>query len=622
MADARPDVARRSVLAAIGFALLLPTVIFLQIPDTVIFANVEELLYSERLTAIRAGLLLVSALILFVVLLRFRREGSGAALVRVVLFLAAVLIVNNITYSTVSDDEVSLGISILIDATVFVVLALAVRRMPLELSFRIGAAMGAVLLVVGIFNHQAKLSDVPENQRRGALSDDPGPVAEPELAAGTQAQAKPRGNVYHLVLDGFHGSTWPTLKEMSGYETLDSYNHYANYTSPSTLTSSSLPFSMQGKLFEEGEDWAATIERDAYEKGLWGRLAAAGMDVNTYSFRPEYCFDFVAECQGPAQLEEGVLDRATVDLSFLRIIPGSAAKGLDEGTTPEGDEATEQNETDFGFSLTSMFSGDGGVFRTRRDGNADESAFSLLAFDKMIEEEAGRPEKGQYVFWHGLMPHDPFLYSSECEYVRDKLGPDSIGYQNHGLCALKLIKRLTDRLDELGRLDDATIVVHSDHGFIFSARAATKSLAKLGPDLRPTEELLGPPFPGYEPGQDLPEISNDELYEVDPGSWESEDIATRTNALLLVRGPEGRPPPQTDKPVQGIDIAPIVLDAVGLGHEGMDGLALGEIAEAPERTPVMLNTRHEDARQPPEFARYERRRDGNWVLDGVFPTGL
>lgn len=605
-ADERP--LHRSPRIMLAFALLLPVVLFLSVPDTVIFGNLENLGYSERMSAIRLAMLVASALGIFLLFLLAVRCGRGATTVRIIGFLALLFLANNVLASVLTSSN-RLGLVVLVDMLVVALCAFAAFLLPLRLVLGAGSAIGGLLLTLGLAGHVWEVRHMSAADRRDKLWED---VEEQDRST---ASAEPRapGNVYHLVPDGFHGLSFEPLLEMSGRaETFADWHHYRNYTSPTSLTFSSVSASLRGRAYESGEDFTAYWE-GAYEEGLWGALADQGVGVSAYSFRPYYCAPTVSHCVTPKQMEGAVLDRATIDLSFLRLAPATVQRLLDRVNATVGTE----DVTDFGFSITSWLTGaSDAVFQAR--GGLAETRFSLEAFDRMIAEEAKRPATGQYVFWHGLMPHDPYLYGPTCEFERDTKGSDEIGYQNQALCALHMVERLEDRLRELGRLDDSMIIVHSDHGHMFSAQALQKEYRRIV-DGRPSEHLIGPLFPGHRPGDELPDTTQDELYSRDTATWYSEDVATRSNALLAVRFPRGVEPNSTDKPILGIDIGPTIAEHFGAELGESRGLPLWEIDSRAPRTPSFLIHNHVPTYyRPAKISRYLYR-NGTWVFAEDLP---
>ncbi|MFT5446331.1 MAG: hypothetical protein ACI9DC_001497 [Gammaproteobacteria bacterium] len=138
---------------------------------------------------------------------------------------------------------------------------------------------------------------------------------------------------------------------------------------------------------------------------------------------------------------------------------------------------------------------------------------SLMLLDQMLADEPGRPARGQYVNAHFLVPHAPESLNAKCQYaptmrrVREHLIEQTV-------CTVTKIREIADTLRKLNRFRNAMIVIHSDHGNL---------------------QLLRP--------------------------------------LLLVKypGAESEPFRIDRQQVQLIDIAPSILEAIGVEHEDLDG---------------------------------------------------
>ena len=154
---------------------------------------------------------------------------------------------------------------------------------------------------------------------------------------------------------------------------------------------------------------------------------------------------------------------------------------------------------------------------------------SYVGFKRFLREEESLPDQGRYTFMHVMLPHGPYVLRRDGSYgppLEDgSLPATSIIEQTY--CATDLLVQFIERLSKLRRFDDSMVIVHADHG----ARSADK-----GAELC----LSGIP-----------------------------QIVSRSRALLLLKLP-GRdastPFEVCDLETSLFDIAPTVLDAVGISH--------------------------------------------------------
>lgn len=109
---------------------------------------------------------------------------------------------------------------------------------------------------------------------------------------------------------------------------------------------------------------------------------------------------------------------------------------------------------------------------------------ALRAMD-LVTEQAAKIGSGQAIFSHLLLPHDPYILDRDCQTKSDfglwkhheaalwwhrvKSDPDRrlaryVEYYSQVLCLHKKLKVLFDTLEKRGVLDEATIIIHGDHG--------------------------------------------------------------------------------------------------------------------------------------------------------------
>lgn len=177
-------------------------------------------------------------------------------------------------------------------------------------------------------------------------------------------------------------------------------------------------------------------------------------------------------------------------------------------------------------------------------------------FERFVEEIDGRGGPTLH-FLHTLLPHHPWLYLPDGRSYTDRrevpgmiLGswtgdPWALrhSYQRHLIqtqLADRLLGRLLDRLRDQGLYDDAVVVVMADHGVTFS----------------PGQTMRGLGLP---------------------------TAAELTTVPLLVKLPGQTQGAASDDPVELVDVAPTILQAVGVEPpEDIDGRSL--IGDAPVRS--------------------------------------
>ena len=157
--------------------------------------------------------------------------------------------------------------------------------------------------------------------------------------------------------------------------------------------------------------------------------------------------------------------------------------------------------------------------RTQRayaDWTRNPPLLSLMLLEQLLEDEPRRAARGQYVNAHFLIPHAPESLNAQCQYA-PAMRRALVHLAEQTICTVMKIREIADTLRGLDRFRDAMVVIHSDHG-----------------------------------------------------------VLRRGRPLMLVKYPGARAEPFqiARHEVQLIDVAPTILDALGLDHADLDGMNL------------------------------------------------
>ncbi len=263
-------------------------------------------------------------------------------------------------------------------------------------------------------------------------------------------------SVYHLVFDGFDAATFGQIVEgldlggeLAGFVWYE--KALTNYTS----TRLSFPSFMTGRVF--GKTMTdETGGRLGRREGLVKTLSRKGYTVTQYNayFVNNHTLTHVR--RSTALIEEALYGRLRhltqfLDLSVLLAAP-SVLKPL---TVSDGRGLASQ-----------LLAAEN---RAVADWTRNPPLLTRMLFDLMLDEEAGRPPRGQYVNGHFLIPHAPHVLSSECEYQPGRTA-STLTLVAQSVCAVNKIRQLIGELRRLGRFTDAMVVIHGDHGTIHRDR--------------------------------------------------------------------------------------------------------------------------------------------------------
>jgi len=350
------------------------------------------------------------------------------------------------------------------------------------------------------------------------------------------------GNVYHITFDGYSGAVFlESLEEMMLTEEFDSFTFFKKNRSNYELTRVSVPSYMTGSFYEENDSLKEWREQHR-SSGIAKSLYDAGYEISMYTPTSWW----VNQKASHVKTYEDMLRRYKslsslfcqfADLWLLRVVPNF----LQQEVYREGKGI-----------LTRLF--------VKEDSLAGENAKILASVQLMrqvIDDEAGRPDHGQYVCAHVHVPHNPFIMNRDCVF-----SPDGVDYNEQTLCATRLMAEFISKLKELGRYHESTIIFQSDHG------------------------MGGIKDPNYEMPSEV-EKKVDALNQ--GGGLPASRVNARTHALLLIKLPShsGEPLVISDRLTQLADIPATIYDFLGLPVHTEEGISFFS-SDFPENREVHL----------------------------------
>lgn len=270
--------------------------------------------------------------------------------------------------------------------------------------------------------------------------------------------AEPEGNVYHIVLDMLDTGALLTVldrleapPDLQGFDLFE--NNISNYinTIPSSASYLSGTFYHEGKL----DDWV----RAWRERGLFATMRERGYTITMYTPFPQWRDGTIHNFNSLYDVYEQTTGSSNARFyDFLQIWLASLAPNV---LTNEALAAAGAFRKAAFTRLTSVepLSGADGVGQYA----------SVLTLRQLRAKEENRPDRGQYIYAHALLPHGPEVIDAGCRYKgppRSKRSPADIRADllEQAECALGLVMAFLERLKELGRYDTATILLHADTG--------------------------------------------------------------------------------------------------------------------------------------------------------------
>ena len=519
--------------------MFLPILVFASLPVAILLVNFDEFTLATFQGFYQvAGEVVLAVALINALLLALLKERRYSRIVRFFSFLAASIIFSVILASV---DVVNIWTDVLA-VVVAIVIATAV---PWPVLKRFSSAVAVTLLTFSLFNFLPALKEkevatarrqlaakreAEERRRKIAEREAAEKLAQAERLAkvktpfelarekASRLEAQ-KGNVYHIILDGFQSEAFHYLLRAERGRPLEDFVFYRDFQSGQPYTE----YALSSLFFGRWYTWNQTYWKDGWCKSL----EQQGITLWGYVFkgevRPE-CFhyyrttDDIPMAHQPldaekARREEEEAERARVadanggsfsvsklvDIAFQRAIPPTVTRMLSGGGTSGFD--------DIGFSLSGEL---GKPVVTR----FHFGYLTLQNWKQMLREEAERPAHGQYVFQHQVIPHTPYVFDREGNLqLPPKKGLGA--YMDMADFSISLVADFVAELKKQGKYDDALIIVHGDHGF--------------GWKQEDFEEWL------VNPAVAINRVSMHEDYHPGRRVFSSDDIDAKSSALLLVK---------------------------------------------------------------------------------------
>lgn len=562
---------RQNALDA-GCAAFASVVVFLVPLNDILFTNVRDLLYDRSLVRGFALAGVALWMIGFWVVGRFNARFPAR------LWAAApwAVLLLDVIGANLEKRSVPIPSAAFADALVFVLVLTIAVFVPWSALRATAAAAAIALLLQGVVTHASFVRGLSPNLIAGSMAAPPAPPRFPV--------ADLPGNVYHILLDNYLSESFKHLTADDAATRYPGFTFYSRFNTNFPRTSSSEPALIHGRFPRPGlsiEEWPQIALRE----GFWRDLAVANVALWLYPYGRWLCPDYATKCVASMDLEREahahVTRNATIDLWGLRLFPASLRRALGATPAPSAGHGASHG---IGFSATGMAQS----LLNRKQPHSHTHApnvnslpahyFNLRQFEALLADEPLRPPRGQYVYYHALIPHPPYIMNERCEYVAVPT-VEASAYWAHARCANLMIERLVRELSRLGRLDSSLIIVHADHGdmeFLLNVKLPGRSIDFA---LDPGARRYQAPDTTY---QDWALF--DPLNSGDSARWRSIAVEIFSSGLLLVKFPHARTYSEDASPAQLLDIAPAVLAHFGVSSRSYPGSPISAVQ--PEREVV------------------------------------
>lgn len=583
-----------AVLQLVLSALLLPSIVFLTAPVSIVTGNQEEITFYRADFHVVWILFAVSSAAIAGLLIALKAGGRALAL-QLLAALAINIVIWNSAFPYLWVATLwQLGLLVLVEVSLLFFTFWILRRLPITFLMRMTAIFAALNVAVAVYENDALASKLPEKKAVASFH----PPAKP-VEAHPDTAARFKGNVYHIVLDAFPRE-YLTYRLNNGDDLgLDGYTFYENAITSYGRTNVSMRAVFRGSLhWADFKEWGEKAFTDGFTKDL----SENGVQQYFFPIYNTFCNKSVVVCNATQNLypiyKKDIGRALVVDLVFAKALPVSVR---DVMIGSLGTEMRTSDTWDYGFSLTSWW-------RSLIEGGGDYptwkrpvQSLTMNTLAEFIEMEPTLSDDGRYVFLHMMVPHGPIIFDPDCNFVRPDIQAKKDSRkaaEEHASCALNVIGQINELLKRLDRFDDSTIIVHSDHGMGFPQFCAEwDSEFRFDPSLKAVSRS-----------------------DFDPNTIPGQQVRSIANALLLVKAPRQSDFHVSSEPLQMIDIAPTVLDHFGLPHANLPGVSAISGSPAPERETVFFESETYNLPEIHYFSKYQPQ-DGEWRFQTRIPVG-
>ncbi len=328
-------------------------------------------------------------------------------------------------------------------------------------------------------------------------------------------------NIYHIIFDGFQSDFFTLTLTPETSEALQGFIFFPKAKSRYELTEMSLPSIFTGSEFDRDVARADYMRRP-YRSELSFLHPLREKGYQTLAYLP------IGHRFGATLLDEIVFHRSNAREEELLKLNTATFQRLWLYASAPLFLTRQLMETE--WFIQYGVKGDMRLMKNERFLAYSRPVASYLSFLNVLEQEPLLPAHGLYTVVHTFIPHPPDVLDADCNYGRADIQSGPLDMTR---CATKLLLSFVERLEELGRFDDAFIVVHGDHGGFYS-------------------------------------LENDRLIPSE---------STSRRALLLIK-PVGnaRPFAISESKASLMDIAPTLLEALDVDHDlEFDGAVLTEV---------------------------------------------
>lgn len=295
-------------------------------------------------------------------------------------------------------------------------------------------------------------------------SEDTAPKSELALTTDGMLEVNEKNNIIVFILDKFDGRVSDELLEETPefFEPLNDFVYYENATSEFYPTGNSIPFLLTGTKYREGSE--ENYRSYAYQgEILLSYMHSAGYDTGIYTdkrFVPDEMKNFIAN------YKEGI--RRTCSMSDLFALMTQCSRYK---MAPFIIKSYYMYDTS-DISLLTV---------SDKITNIEDDLPFYSRLTKIGLSVSDNESEGAFRFIHMHGAHPPYTMTEDFQHIdydprRDEQWGNNIS-QTKG--AMKIVYEYIRQLKELGKYDDAMIIITADHGASYKIETEDGNIVRL-----------------------------------------------------------------------------------------------------------------------------------------------
>jgi hypothetical protein len=366
--------------------------------------------------------------------------------------------------------------------------------------------------------------------------------------------------VIHLILDGHIGVEGIPIRIKGGQELKDDIKSfyakngfllYGNAYSHFSITLNSIPSLLNFNAeIEVDKSYAKEISTDfEYEilsNKYFQEMSDLGYEIKVYQSKYlDYCQENfkISSCYTYQIFSTKFLEDLSASLSSKVWVLASSflfRSDIFEFAKKSYWHLTNYLKSSFGLELP---------FPWNWDGQRTNSISALETFDILSKDIQKSPE-GNLFFAHLIVPHDPFVYDSNCQLYKDPIREWELRgdptfqkrlntrsswekrykkYLRQTSCVTQKLHEVFDEMKKANIYDKSTIIIHGDHGSgVRIRRPILANQNELTPEdiVDSFSTIFAVKFPNGEADYDLNTQSLNQIFSKVSGKMFSKDIST------------------------------------------------------------------------------------------------